>query len=226
MSLRTLLALYAMPVLAAVAVASHGADAPTTEGLVSVRSSSFDELYVRPDTDLARYRSVMIDPVQVSFRPDWNHDFVDPHASVRRLTQDDVRRIADDTAAGLQSALSEAFTARGYSLATAPGPGVLRVSPILTNVYVNAVEDLYGGGTTKSFTKDAGEATLSLDARDAATGALLGRIVDRRTASQTKGTQRGDLIRSPLVTSNFWFEDLFRKWSVACVKELGGAKLS
>jgi hypothetical protein len=49
---------------------------------------------------------------------------------------------------------------------------------------------------------------------------------DRRTAPRTKGTQRSDLIRSPNVASNFWFEDLFRKWSVACVKELEGAKAS
>jgi len=226
MSFHSFLARYAVLVLAAVAVATQTADAQTGDGLVSVRNWTFDQLYLRPDTDLTRYRSVMIDPVQVSFRPDWNRNFVDPHASVRRLTQDDISRIADDAAAGLQSALSEAFRARGYSLVTAPGPGVLRLSPALTDMYVNAVEDLYGSGTTKSFTKDAGEATLALNVRDADTGTLLGRIVDRRTAAQTRGTQRGDLIRSPLVTSSFWFEDLFRKWSVACVKELEGGKAS
>src|SRR6266496_3065694 len=220
MRFRTFFVLGTVSFLALATVPSPGADAATPEGLVSVRSLNLDELYLRPNTDLASYRSVMIDPVQVAFRKDWNRDFVDPHASIRRLSQDDVRRIADETASGLQTALAEAFKARGYAIAGAPGPGVLRLSPTLSDVYVNAVEDLYTGGTTKSFTKDAGEATLVLDVLDGGNGALLGHVVDRRTAQETKGTQRGDLIRSPRVASNFWFEDLFRKWSAACVKEL------
>jgi hypothetical protein len=197
--------------------------AATSDGLVSVRSWNLDELYLRPNADLSTYRSVVIDPVQVTFRKDWNRDFVDPHASVRRLSQDDVRHIADDTAVGLSNALADAFRARGYTIAEAPGPGVLRLSPTLADLYVNAVEDHYTGGTTKSFTKDAGEATLLLDVRDGASGALLARVVDRRTAQETKGTQiaqRGDVIRSPHVTANFYFDDLFRKWSGICVKEL------
>ena len=226
MNLQAILGLCLVASAAAVAVPSHAATPAPSEGLVSVRSWNLDELYLRPNADLASYRRVVIDPVQVTFRKDWNRDFVDPHASVRRLTQDDVRRIAEETGSGLRSVLTETFRARGYEIAAAPGPGVLRLSPSLNDVYVNAVEDLYPGGTTKSFTKDAGEATLLLDVRDAATGTLLGRIVDRRTANETKGTQRSDLIRSPRVQSNFWFEDLFRKWSVACVKEFEATKKS
>jgi len=226
MNLQALLGLCLVASIAAVTVPSRAAAPATPDGLVSVRSWNLDELYLRPNADLAGYRKIVIDPVQVAFRSDWNRDFVDPHASIRRLTQDDVRRIAEETGSGLQSALTETFKARGYEIATAPGPGMLRLSPSLTDVYVNAVEDLYTGGTTKSFTKDAGEATLLLDVRDASSGTLLARIVDRRTAHETKGTQRSDLIRTPRVASNFWFEDLFRKWSVACVKELEATKKS
>lgn len=226
MSLRTVLSFSALIFLAAFAAPSRGADAATGDGLVPVQSWNLDEFYLRPNADLSAYRSVMIDPVTVSFRADWNKDFVDPHASVRRLSQDDVRRISDDTAEGLRNALADTFAGKGYAVVSAPGPGVLRLTPVLSNVYVNAVEDLYTGGTTKSFTKDAGEATLRLEVHDAATAALLARIVDRRTAQQTKGTQRGDLIRSPSVVSNFWFEDLFRKWSAVCVREFEGTKRS
>jgi hypothetical protein len=225
MSFRTLLTLCIASFLTAVAVPPP-VQAATSDGLMPVRSWDLDELYLRPNVDLAGYRSVMIDPVQITFRKDWNRDFVDPHASVRRLSQDDVRRIADETGVGLRNALADAFRARGYSIVETTGSGVLRLSPTLTDVYVNAVEDLYTGGSTKSFTKDAGEATLLLDVRDGATGELLGRVSDRRTAQETKGTQRGDLIRSPRVASNFWFEALFRKWSAACVKEFGSTRKS
>jgi hypothetical protein len=227
MSLRSILALSTLALLS-VSVPSYAADAATSDGLVSVRSWNVDELYLRPRADLSAYRSVVIDPVQVSFRKDWNREFQDPHASLRRLSQDDVRRISDETATGLQNALADAFRAKGYTIATVPGPGVLRLSPTLTNVYVNAVEDMYQGGTTRSFTKDAGEATLLLDVRDSANGALLGRVVDRRTAQETKGqfAQHQDVTRSPRVTSNFWMEDLFRKWSGICVQELGETRRS
>ena len=226
MNLHAVLGLCIAGFFAAVVAPSQGAAPATSDGLVSVRSWNLDELYLSPNADLGSYRKVVIDPVQVAFRKDWNRDFVDPHASIRRLTQDDVRRIAEETGSGLQGALADAFKARGYEIAAAPGPGVLRLSPSLTDVYVNAAEDLYTGGTTKSFTKDAGEATLLLDVRDAATGTLLGHIVDRRTARETKGTQPSDLIRTPRVSSNFWFDDLFRKWAVACVKEYEAAKKS
>src|SRR5436190_24314774 len=151
MNLHAVLGLCIAGFFAAVAAPSQGAAPATSDGLVSVRSWNLDELYLSPNADLASYRKVVIDPVQVAFRKDWNRDFVDPHASIRRLTQDDVRRIADETASTLQSAVAEAFKARGYEVAAVPGPGVLRLSPSVADLYVNAAENLASGGTTKSF---------------------------------------------------------------------------
>ncbi len=225
MNLRALFVLAIGGLGAAVTAPSQAATPPTYEGLVSVRSWNLDELYLRPNADLASYRKVVIDPVQVRFREDWNRDFVDPHAKTRRLLQEDVRRIADDTALTMQSAVTEAFKARGYEIASAPGPGVLRLSPSVTDLYVNAAENL-ASGTTKSFTKDAGEATLILEARDAASGTLLGRVVDRRTARESKGTQIGDVRRTSTVSNNFWFDATFRRWAATCVKEFETAKKS
>jgi len=207
-------------------LSAQGATVPGAEGLVPVHSWNLDELYLRPNADLASYRQVAIDPVQVSFRKDWNRDFVDPHASIRRLSAEDARRIAEDAGANMSRALIDAFRARGYEVVSAPGPGVLRLTPSVTDLYVNAAEELATGGTTKSFTKDAGEATLVLEVRDGASGALLGRVVDRRTARETKGTQRSDLRRTTEVSNNFWFDQSFRQWAGACIKEFEATKKS
>ena len=222
MNLRALFVLSMVGLWAAVAAPSQAATPATYEGLVSVRSWNLDELYLRPNADLRSYRKVVIDPVQVVFRADWNRDFVDPHAKTRRLLQEDVRRIADETASTMQSAVVEEFKARGYEIAAAPGPGVLRLSPTVTDLYVNAAENL-ASGTTKSFTKDAGEATLVLEARDSVSGTLLGRVVDRRTIKESKGTQLSDVRRTSSVTNNFWFETEFRRWAAACIKEFQAA---
>jgi hypothetical protein len=208
---------------AALPAPSQAAPPPTYEGLAAVPSRNIDEFYLRPNSNLASYRRIMIDPVQVAFRKDWNKDFVDLHGVTRRLRDDDVRRIADDTASRMQSAVAEAFKARGYEIAAAPGPGVLRLSPSVTDLYVNAAEDL-SPGTTKSLTKDAGEATLLLEARDAATGLLLGRVVDHRIARENKGTRIRDFTRTSSVSDSFWFDTMFSRWAANCVKEFEAAK--
>ncbi len=224
MNLHTLFVLSIAALGAAVAAPLQAASPATYEGLVAVQSRNLDEFYLRPNADLASYRKIVIDPVQVTFRKDWNKDFVDPHGSTRRLSQDDVRRIAGDTASAMQSAVAEAFKARGYEIAAAPGPGVLRLSPSITELYVNAAEDLATGGTTNSFTKDAGEATLVLEARDSVSGTLLGRVVDHRTARESKGTQIRDVRRTSNVSNNFWFDATFRRWAASCVKEFEASK--
>jgi len=223
MKTHALLVLSVVALGAALPAPSQAATPATYEGLVAVQSRNIDELYLRPNSDLASYRRIMIDPPQVAFRKDWNKESPDLHGVTRRLRQDDVQRIADDTASVMQSAVAEAFKARGYESAAAPGPGVLRLSPSVTDLYVNAAEDL-SPGTTKAFTKDAGEATLLLEARDAVTGVLLGRVVDHRIARETKGTQRRDLIRTSSISDSFWLETVFRRWAASCVTEFEAAK--
>lgn len=225
MKLQALLVFCVAAFVTAIATPSQAASPATYDGLVSVRSRNLDELYLRPNADLASYRKIMIDPVQVAFHKDWNKEFIDLHGVTRRLRQDDVRRITDDAVSSMQSAVAEVFKARGYEIAVAPGPGVLRLSPSVTDLYVNAAEDL-SPGTTKSFTKDAWEATLLLEARDAVTGTLLGRVVDHRTARETKGTQPRDLVRTTSVSNNFWFDAMFTRWATTCAKEFAASKPS
>ncbi len=223
MKTQALFVLSVLAVGAVLAARSQAATPATYEGLVAVRSWNLDELYLRPNADLATYRRVVIDPAQVTFRKDWNKDSPDLHGVTRRLREGDAQRLADDTASAMQSALAEAFKARGYEIAAAPGPGVLRLSPSITDLYINAAEDL-SPGTTKSFTKDAGEATLLLEARDASTGMLLGRVVDHRTARETKGIERRDLIRTTSVSDSFWFDTISKRWAADCIKEFEAAK--
>jgi len=65
---------------------------------------------------------------------------------------------------------------------------VLRLTPLLVNVYVNA-PDKPTAGRTDTYTVQAGEATAALEIRDAETGQLLGRAIDRRYTSS-----QGDLL--------------------------------
>jgi len=199
-------------VLAAFAGPSQAAGLATPDGLVPVHSRYLDELYLRPDAALAGYRRVMIDPVRVAFHRDW---LKYKYASevTRPIGEDGMKRIAETTAADARAGLAEAFRARGYEIVTASGPGVLRLSPSVADLYVNAPDRL-SSFRMKAFTREAGEAVLLLDARDSVSGALLGRVVHRGTAQQM-----GRLTRASDVSNRFWFEALLRRWAVHSAAE-------
>lgn len=199
------------------AAASYAGDAPSADGLTRVQSSRLDEFQVRPNVDLAKYRKVIVDPVQVSVHEEWLKDVNYRRATTRRIGEDEVRRVSDEAAASLRTSVVGAYRAKGYEVAAAPGSGVLRLSPRIYRLYVNAL-DAMASGTTKVITREAGEATLILEARDSVTGTLLARVVHRDRASGT-----GGFSRASDVFTRFWFDALFRRWAADCASEFQAA---
>src|SRR5216117_1191674 len=113
--------------VAAIAGAAIAAEPQAVgEGLVAVQSRNLDELYLRPNADLAAYRKVLIDPVRAEVRSDWQKNLNYTRNVSRRVGPDDARRIAADVASGLESVIAETYKARGYEIAAAPERGVLR----------------------------------------------------------------------------------------------------
>jgi hypothetical protein len=202
------------------AVVAGAAFAATPDELVPVQSRYLDKVYLRPSADLAAYRRVLIDPVQVEIRNDWLTHMNAYNRDVSRWVGPEVGlRIARDTASSLQGILAEAFKARGYEIVAAPEPGVLRVSPGVIDLYVNA-PDRFSPWRVKTFTRDSGQATLLLEARDAMSGTLLGRVEHRGIARE----MGGQLTFTNDVTNRFWFDALFRRWAESCVAEFGAGK--
>ena len=69
-------------------------------------------------------------------------------------------------------------------------------------------------GRSYTFSRDAGEATLVLEARDSVTGALLGRGLDRRAVGDT-----GPYLRTS-VSNRGDFSNVFHTWAKASVDAL------
>lgn len=218
--IRTTLNCLALLVLAGLfPVAASGAvDSPEATGLLRVPSHQLDEFQLRPGAGLAGYRSVLIDPAQVSMHEEWLKDMNYGRAGARRIGTDEAKRISDEAATSLRTAVAGAFRARGFEIAAAPGPGVLRLSPRISPLYVNAPEAL-ASGTTKLFVREAGEATLILEARDSSSGVLLARVVHRDRASTT-----GGFSRASDVANRFWFDGLFSRWAANCASEFAATR--
>jgi hypothetical protein len=199
---------------AASAAVPDPARAATQAGLVSVKSKALDEVYLRAGPDWAGYRKVMIDPAQVAFKKNWLKDLNSTRGPSRWVSASDAEEIRQAAAASMTKMVADQFVAKGYEIATAPGAGVLRVTPSVTELDV--YEPDVGFSRPESlFTKDAGTATLILEARDAESGALVGVVVDRGTATQISR------INHTTRTSNlFWFDAMFRLWAASCIAEI------
>ncbi len=207
---RVVLCLLTLPALAAMS--------PDLDGLVEVRAKRMDEAYLLPGADFRQYTAVIIDTPEVAFDKDWMRNMNETRILSRRVSQADAEKIAAATRSGLVEAFQDEFRKAGYTIATAPGADVLRLSPSIVKLYINA-PDVMAPDRSRTYTIDAGEATLQLKARDSVSGALLGMAVDRREA---RGT--GFVTWTNSVTNRSDFRRLFQQWARICIKGLDELK--
>jgi hypothetical protein len=171
--------------IVAFAVPAWSADrdaSETWEGLKRVKRPGLDTVYVREGVSLAKYKRVMLDPVDVSFDKNWNpkrslgspFDSADPAAirqNLAKLARDVFRR--------------ELEKKGGYPLVDTPGDDVLRVRAQIVDLYINA-PDTNSASPTRVYVVNAGEMTLVAELYDSQTNALMARVVDRE-----RGLDRG-----------------------------------
>ena len=194
-------------------------DAPTNwDGLIEVKSKKMDAAFLMPGADFRPYTKLMVDPTQVAFQKNWLKDINSSRRGVSsRVTDEDAAKILDAAKKNFDEVFDDQFVKDGYQVVTTPGPDVLRVASAVVNLYVNA-PDTMEAGRSRSYTTEAGEATLVLECRDSVTGALLARVVDRRETQQSPGMQW-----TSSVTNQADFRNLVRTW--ASISSKGLAKL-
>jgi hypothetical protein len=191
-----------------------GKDMPDNwDGLVRVKPKRMDAAYVAPGTDFRTYTKVMLDPAQVAFKKDWMRDVNDDNVGISNdLTEEDAQKIQAAARDGLDQVFKETFEKAGIQVVTTPGTDVLRLSPGIANLYINA-PDTMSAGRSRTYVTEAGEATFVLEARDSTSGALLGRVFDRRETRQSSGVQW-----ATSVSNRSDFKVLFQTWAKICVK--------
>ena len=213
--------------LAAVAILATAVGSPsvaadeisTWDGLQKVKSKRLDTAYLLPGADFRVYTKVMIDPLEVAFQKNWERDLNRASRSARpRVSAEDAERIRKEMGESFHEVLVKDFRQAGYEIVTIPGPDVLRLQPGLTDVRINA-PDTMQPGRTYSFTVEAGEATLVLEARDSETNQLLGRAVDRRSTGNT-----GTLTWTTGATNYAEFMNMFKQWSKILTNGFGALK--
>ncbi len=219
MSVRLRLAV--LPVLALITAGlALAKDIPENwDGLVRIKPKRIDAAYVAPGADFRTYTKVMLDPVYVAFQKDWLRNINDTTVGVSRdVTQEDAEKILAKAKSGFAEVFAKEFQKAGVSVVTTPGADVIRLSPAVIDLYINA-PDTMSPGMSRTYTMEAGQATLVLEARDSVTNALLGRALDRR---ETQGSGVAQVTSS--VTNIAEFERLFGQWAKIAIKGLGELK--
>ncbi len=179
------LALAAMCVIATgcAQTASKAPAGVSFDGLELVPDTKYATVYRKPDADLSGYTEFGVAPCEVAFRKNWLRDQNSNRMDLtNRVTKQDVERIKTR----LGELCTETFTA---SLQQAPayklveefseGEQVLVLVPAIINLDINA-PDIMSAGMSRSYTTQSGEMTLLLELKDATTGDVLYRIVDRQ----------------------------------------------
>lgn len=202
---------------AAIGTAALGA-APMAadDGLVARRSPRFDEVRVAPAAE--PYRKFVMAPVEVELLPEYRQDANALQRPTQRHSPEEKQRMARDMATSLEKALAMAFREAGYEPVSQPGPGVLLVKARLSDLHVNAPENTSMAGE-RNYVREAGEATLNLHAVDSATGVPVVAIHDHRKARF--GMAGASLATN--VSNQFWFEEMFQRWSEDAAREVGAA---
>jgi hypothetical protein len=206
----------ASSLLALFAGVAFGADpaAESWDGLVEVKSKRLDVVFLAPGADFRPYTKLMVDPTQTAFHKDWIKSQNDQRDISRKVDAEHAQEILEAARTNFADVFTEEFSKGGYAIVDQPGPQVLRVTPGVLNLYVNA-PDVMSGGRSRSYTANAGEATMVLELRDSQTNALLGRVVDQRQTHESLGMQM-----SNSVTNRADFRMLFKSWATASVKGL------
>jgi hypothetical protein len=198
-------------------VAAGAAEAATSwDGLVPVKSSRLQSVFLAPGADFRPYRRVIIEPPQVAFHKDWMRTVNQRGATMtRRVTEEDAAEILAAARSNFDGIFREAFADAGYPTADGPGADTLRVYTGVVNLYVSAPNTPGASTRNRTYTADAGDATLVLELRDSTTGAILARVVDSRE-TQSTGIHRSTELRNVEA-----FQSMFREWGRISTRGLG-----
>lgn len=147
------------------------------DGLVQQQNTRLHALFVKPDAEIAGYRSVLLDPIQVRFARNGIPDRAGRNSG-RRLDAADATAIQTGLAEMFREIFDAELRGAGYQIVEQAGPDTLRVTSAIVDLYVVASDMI--AGRDRTYTADASRMTLVLEVRDSVTGEILARAVDTR----------------------------------------------
>jgi hypothetical protein len=191
----------------------------TWDGLTRVKSRRVDAVFLLEGASIKDYHAIIIEPVEVAFKEDWQKDYNrDQRDPSRTVKDEDVQKARAEVAAALPEIFAKQFEKGGWTIAHGAQPGALALRSAVVDIYVSA-PDVPTAGRSRTYSWDAGSATLILEVRDSLSRQLLGRAVDARATSGGATMQW-----STSVSNRADFKMMFDQWARMLVDGLNDLK--
>ncbi len=220
MSRSRLVGLAALMASVALGAVAHAAPEPTLteamsyDGLQKTTVKGIDLAYVRPGATLAAYRSVQLEPVQVSFYKNWNPDVP---GTPWKLSTEQRDNIKTTVAKLVMDSFVTKLKKAGYPVVDAPGPDVLLVDIYIINLDIPNPAVMTPD--TATFSNSAvGQATIYAELHDSQTGQIIARIIDTQVA------QNDGMALSNSVENYAAGQQVADKWADLLVRGLDRAR--
>lgn len=183
---------------------------PPTEwdGLQKVDAKKFDLAYLLPGADFKAYTKVMIDPTEAAFRKNWQRDHNNSTLSLdMKISDKEAREMLEAVQTSFHEILTQAYKDAGYEVVTTPAPDVMRLRTGVFNIDVDAPDQMTAS-RSRTYSSEAGRASMIIEIRDSMSGALLARGIDSRDVGDM-----GFTVRRTRVSNRADFERVFKDWS-------------
>jgi len=179
---RRVLALGSLLLLAACATTAPDA---IPEGLVRVKDTQADLVYVRPGIDFAKYTEFYLIEPTIAFRADWESDMALPGGGGGMITSSDIERMKDTGKKLLAEEFDAELTKGGFTLVKQPGAHALAVKASIVDIYVTAPDPSNLAGTWgRTYARSGGSATLEIELYDSVSGQILARAHDEKVQGE------------------------------------------
>lgn len=156
------------------------------DGLVRQPHPRLSAVFVRPGVqeEMGAFRSVILEPVYVSFASDFETGRRAGSVS-RRLNADDLAAIRQSLGDLFQQIFREELEGGGYEIVEEPGAETIRVSAAIVDLFITSPDAAQPTGRSRTYTANSGRMTLVVELRDSVTGEILARAVDGQSGRGT-----------------------------------------
>lgn len=179
------------------------------EGLKLQSETRRTSTFIKPGVALSNYKALQIADVSVEFNERWLKNYNRDQKSLSsRLKDKDLNAIRTRFAKQFSKSFSQDLELNGnYQIVQDAAENTLLIKPAIVDLMINAP---YKQTATSNYkmVRVAGRATLALELYDAATGELIGKVINKK---ETRDHQQ--LFRTNHVVNNAEFIPVYKSWA-------------
>ncbi len=162
-----------MASLASAMLPQNGAAVAAADGSPQGGTTGIGLVYARPNVDFRAYNTMLLEPIEVSFKIDRF-----PGPAGRPVSARERQEMRRSLAVVIREELEAELIRTGrYAIVGAPARDALRIKAAIRDLHLHA-PDLQLPGPARTYTVAADAMTLIAEVRDSTTGDLLARVVE------------------------------------------------